>query len=286
MRACEDRLFRAGRRCPVKVPVCPVIAAVLAILAVALLAAPQLLPSSQAIPPDPDLLYQVSPIDALMRGAYDGVIPVGELMRHGDFGLGTFEGLDGEMVVLDGICYRAGVDGVAHPVEGGVMVPLAAVTTFERERVVPGISGKNITQVTAALDAALPSKNLFAAIRIDGTFPAVKARSEPRQEKPYQPLPEVLATQQAVFLWHNVTGTVVGFYTPPFAKGIGVTGYHLHFLSADRMTGGHILDLEVDDTPVVLDITPRFTVVLPESGDFTGMDLSGDLSKELAEVEQ
>jgi len=243
------------------------------------------LPSSQAGAPDPDLLYQVSPVDALMLGAYDGVVSVDELMHHGDFGLGTFEGLDGEMVVLDGICYQVGMDGAAHPVDGGVMVPLAEVTTFERDRVVPGISGKNITQVTAGLDAALLSKNLFAAIRIDGTFPSVKARSVPRQEKPYPPLAEAV-THQAVFEWHNVTGTVVGFYTPPFAKGIGVTGYHLHFLSADQKTGGHVLDLEVEDTPAVLDITPRFIVVLPTSGDFIGMDLSGDLSQELAKVEQ
>ena len=268
-----------------KVPVCPVIAAALAILAVALLVAPSVQPSSQAGARDPDLLYQVSTIDALMQGAYDGVVPVDEMMRHGDFGLGTFDGLDGEMVVLDGTCYRVGMDGRAAVVEGGVMTPYAAVTTFERERVAPGISGSNFTIVTAGLDAALPSKNLFTAIRMDGTFPTVKARSVPRQGKPYPPLAEAVS-RQAVFEWHNITGTVAGFYTPPFAKGIGVTGYHLHFLSADRVTGGHVLDLAVEDTPAVLDITPRFTMVLPTSGDFIGVDLSRDLSQELSRIEQ
>jgi acetolactate decarboxylase len=177
------------------------------------------------------------------------------------------------------------MDGTATAVDGGVIVPYAAVTTFERDIVVPNISGRNFTQVTAGLDAALPSKNLFTAIRIDGRFPTVVARSVPRQEKPYPPLADAV-TRQAVFEWHNVTGTVVGFYTPPFAKGIGVTGYHLHFLSADRRTGGHILDLAVEDTPAVLDLTPRFTMVLPTSGEFIGVDLSGDLSQELARVEQ
>jgi len=269
----------------VKVPVCPAIAAALAILAAVLLVVPAVLPVTRAGDRDPDLLYQVSTIDALMQGAYDGVVPVAEMMRHGDFGLGTFDGLDGEMVVLDGTCYRVGMDGAAAAVDGGVMVPFADVTLFEREQIVPGISGSNFTQVTADLDAALPSKNLFTAIRLDGTFPTVKARSVPRQGKPYPPLAEAVS-RQAVFEWHNITGTVAGFYTPPFAKGIGVTGYHLHFLSADRVTGGHVLDLAVEDTQAVMDITPRFTMVLPTSGDFIGVDLSRDLSQELSRVEQ
>ena len=268
-----------------KVTVVPVIVAALAILAVALLAVPQVTPPGPAGTPDPDLLYQVSVIDALMQGAYDGVVPVGELMRHGDFGLGTFDALDGEMVVLDGTCYRVGMDGAAQPVNSSILVPYADITTFERETVVPGISGMNMSQVTAALDTALPSENFFYEIRIDGTFPSVKARSVPRQEKPYPPLTEAVS-HQAVFLWHNVTGTVVGFYSPPYTEGIDVTGYHLHFLSSDRSMGGHVLDLAVEDTPVVLDITPRFTVVLPESGDFTEMDLSGDLSQDTALVEK
>jgi acetolactate decarboxylase len=271
--------------CPVKVTVVPVIVAALAILAVTLLAVPQETPPAPAGTPDADLLYQVSVIDALMQGAYDGVVPVGEVMRHGDFGLGTFDGLDGEMVVLDGTCYQVGMDGTAHPVNSTILVPFAEITTFELERVVPGISGMNLSQVTAALDTALPSENLFYAIRIDGTFPSVQARSVPRQEKPYPPLTEAVS-HQAVFQWYNVTGTVVGFYSPSFTEGIDVTGYHLHFLSADRTTGGHVLDLALEDTPVVLDITPRFMVVLPESGDFTEMDLSGNLSQELAELEQ
>ena len=267
-----------------KIVLIAVIAA-LAILAVAFLAVPLFTPPEPGGAADPDLLYQVSVIDALMQGAYDGVIPVGEMMRHGDFGLGTFDALDGEMVVLDGTCYRVGMDGTAQPVNGSILVPYADITTFERETVIPGISGSNLSQVTAALDAALPSENYFLAIRIDGTFPAVKARSVPRQEKPYPPLTEAVV-HQAVFQWYNVTGTVVGFYSPPYTEGIDVTGYHLHFLSADRSKGGHLLDLAVENTPVSLDMTPRFTVILPETGDFTGMDLSGDLSEETAQVEK
>jgi acetolactate decarboxylase len=269
----------------VKFSVVPVVIAALAILAVALLAVPQVTPPAPAGIPDPDLLYQVSVIDALMQGAYDGVVPVGEMMRHGDFGLGTFDALDGEMVVLDGTCYQVGIDGVPHPANGSILVPYADITTFGRDLAVPGISGGNLSQVTAALDTALPSGNYFVAIRIDGTFPAVKARSVPRQEKPYPPLTEAVS-HQAVFQWYNLTGTVVGFYSPPFTEGIDVTGYHLHFLSADRTMGGHVLDLAVEDTPVELDITPRFMVILPESGDFIRMDLSGDLSLQTAMVEK
>ncbi len=56
-------------------------------------------------------MYQVSTLQALMLGYSRGVITVSELLQHGDTGLGTFENVDGEMILLDGVCYRATEDG-------------------------------------------------------------------------------------------------------------------------------------------------------------------------------
>jgi acetolactate decarboxylase len=121
---------------------------------------------------------------------------------------------------------------------------------------------------------------------MQGTFPSLRVRSEPPQQKPYPTLTEALQNQ-SVYSYTNATGTVVGFYTPVFFKGLNVAGYHLHYISDDRQTGGHILDFIVPvNTTVEYDITPEFDMVLPTTGAFTGVDLSQDLSKELAKIEK
>src|SRR6202158_1160555 len=62
-------------------------------------------------------IFQTSTVDALMEGASQGDMTMGELKTHGDFGLGTFDGLDGEMIELDGKVFQVRADGHAHPVE-------------------------------------------------------------------------------------------------------------------------------------------------------------------------
>jgi acetolactate decarboxylase len=208
---------------------------------------------------DTDLLYQVSTYTSLAEGAYDGMVPVGELMRHGDLGLGTFEGLDGEMVVLDGKCFQVKADGSVSRPGPSVMVPFAAVTRFEPDLVIGNITAGNLTELGATLDARLPSRSIFWAVRMEGTFPYVKARSVPAQGEPYPPLADALKNQ-SVFIYRNVSGTVVGFFTPDSAAGIDSPGFHLHFLAADRTRGGHVLDIVTSGGRVELDTTPRLTV--------------------------
>ena len=53
-------------------------------------------------PPSTHTLYQVSTAIALVEGIYQGAVRVGTLREHGDLGLGTFENLDGEMIIVDG----------------------------------------------------------------------------------------------------------------------------------------------------------------------------------------
>jgi acetolactate decarboxylase len=218
-----------------------------------------------APPQDRDLLYQVSTYTSLSGGGYGGIVPVGELMRHGDLGLGTFGGLDGEMVAVDGNCYQVKADGSVVMPDSSVLVPFAAVTPFEPDVTIGGITAGNLSEFTADLEARLPSRDTFWAIRMTGTFPYVKARSPPAQEQPYPILTDALKGQ-SVFVFHNVTGTVVGFYTPSSATGMDPAGFHLHFITADRKAGGHVLEITTEDTPAELDFTPRLIVVLSAEG--------------------
>lgn len=233
---------------------------------------------------DRDVLFQVSTIDALMQGVYDGVMIFKDLKPQGDFGIGTFEGIDGEMIALDGEYYQVKSDGVAYPVNDTMTTPFSTVTYFDKD-LSANLSAKNFTELCSDLDAQIPSKNLFYAIRIDGTFPYVKTRSIPKQSEPY-PLLKDAAANQSVFEFNDVEGTIVGFYTPEYAEGLNVPGYHLHLITADKKAGGHILDLALNSSIVWLDITSTLNMALPSKGEFIGVDLTQDLLEDLKKVEQ
>ncbi len=237
-------------------------------------------------PADRETLYQVSTIDALMQGVDDGILPVGELKKHGDFGIGTFDALDGEMIMLDGVVYQAKADGHIYQVADNLTTPFATVTYFERDLALTTDNTMNFSVFSSTMAGRLPTENMIYAVRIHGTFPSMKVRAIPAQHKPYPTLAEA-AKNQSVYAYTNTTGTIVGFYTPVFFNGLNVAGFHLHFISDDHTTGGHILDFTVpSNTTVGYDITPEFTMVLPTSGDFTGVNLSQDLSSDLAHIEK
>jgi acetolactate decarboxylase len=234
---------------------------------------------------DREVLFQVSTIDALLLAVYDGILPVGELKARGDFGIGTFDKLEGEMVVVDGVCYQVKVDGVAYVVSDDATTPFATVTFFDPDETVLVEKAENMTELGEFVEKSFPSENVLYAVRIDGTFPYVKTRSVPAQEKPYPHLVDAVANQ-TVFEFEDASGTVVGFWSPEFVDGINVPGYHLHFITDDRTAGGHILDLRVEGAEVELDLTPNIFMALPTAGDFFSVDLTGDLSSDLEKVEK
>lgn len=230
-----------------------------------------------------DSLFQASTINALMIGIFDGTVTFGELGRYGDLGLGTFDALDGEMMEVDGAFYRARSDGNLYLVENSDKTPFAAVTFFEPD-LSAHIAGVNMTQAERRIDEMRPSDNLFYAIRIDGTFESVKVRAPHAQSKPYPTLTDALK-DQSVFELHNLNGTVVGFWCPEYVNGVNVPGYHLHFVSSDRKSGGHVLDFSAENASIGLDETSGFTMVLPDSSEFSGADLTGGNEAELNAVE-
>jgi len=232
-----------------------------------------------------DTLTQISTIDALMSGIYDGETTLQALKEKGDFGLGTFNTLDGEMVLLGGEFFRINGKGAVERPDLKTKTPFAAVTFFEADRIVPLKKGLDFKALVAATDKMLPTANMFYAIRITGSFSVVKTRSVPAQQKPYRPLSEVVKTQP-VFTLNNVRGEIVGFRCPPYVKGVNVPGYHLHFITADRSAGGHVLDFSVDTAVLEVDDTSEFTVVIPSDKAFLEADLTPDREKELKAVEK
>jgi acetolactate decarboxylase len=139
--------------------------------------------------------------------------------------------------------------------------------------------------MTVLLNQALPSGNLFFAVKIEGRFKEVKVRSVPRQTPPYQPLVQVVK-KQAVFPLKEVEGTLVGFYCPAYLKTVGVPGWHFHFLTKDRTRGGHVQDLALENLTAQIDILPGFSLLLPQNQEFYQADLTKDRLHEAEKVEK
>lgn len=234
-----------------------------------------------------ETLVQTSTIDALADGVFDGTMTYAKLCRSGDFGIGTFNGLDGEMIAFDGKVWQIRADGKAYPVDpASTRTPFAAVTFFEPDYTATIPAGTDLKGLSALIDTLTPSSNFFYAIRVDGSFRYMKTRSVPGQTRPYPSLVEV-TRQQPTFEFGNARGTIVGFRCPAFAKGVNVVGDHLHFLDTACTGGGHILDFTVRKATLSIDLTPAFTLLLPtDNPDFAGTNLSVDREKEIHEAEK
>lgn len=226
-----------------------------------------------ATPVTSDTLHQLSTIGALMEGVYDGVLPCAEIAKRGTVGLGTFHRLDGEMIVLDGTVYQARVDGRVLEVEGTRTTPFAMVTPFEADASFAVSKETGLDDLKSSLSSVIDNPNLFYAVRVDGDFAKVKVRSVAAQEKPYPRLADV-ARDQAVFEYGPTSGTLVGFWTPPYTGTMGVAGFHLHFLSNDRTQGGHLLDCTLTDGTAAVDQTAHVSLMLPETREFAEAPLA------------
>ena len=228
------------------------------VLALALFAVP-------GLPAHAAEAYQVSTISSLLAGGYDGTVTVGELLSHGNFGLGTFNGVDGEMMVLDGQVYRATVDGRAHLVDPSELTPFAVVVPLQPQSSMAVAAGQSLEQLEAALDALPYSASRILAARVDGRFQALRIRSEPKQNPPYRFLVEVIKTQQVVHTLDDVQGTLIGFRFPAAASSVNVAGWHFHFLSADKTRGGHVLAMTTGDDVALVEEISDLRISFPAS---------------------
>ena len=233
--------------------------------------------------------YQVSTLQALALGFSKSVITVEELLCHGDLGLGTFEDVDGEMIVLDGKCYRAQSSGNVVPAEKERGVPFASVCHFRPKRMEQLGKVDTIEQLKEWLTLHIEEEfglNSMYAVRIDGEFSKVDARSESGTKAHHVTLKDALSVTQKAFIFENVKGSLVCVYYPDYMDGINAAGWHLHFLSEDKKYGGHVFDISLTHGNAAFCRITSVEVRIPDTPAFDTYALKGASQDEIKSVEQ
>ena len=230
-------------------------------------------------------LFQASTIGALLEGRFDGDITVAELAERGDLGLGTLNGLDGELIVLDGRFMRADFDGQIDEVDPTCRSPFAVVVEFEPDFEVEVTEPIGMEGLSGILDPLLAAAGAASAVRVDGHFESVLLRSVPAQKKPYPTLVEVV-DQQHVFELGPCEGTLVGFRFPDWTEGIEVAGYHLHFIDRARERGGHVLDFTMLRGTVMLESSSDLNVELPPGVELGGEGVAAEVHAAIEKAER
>ncbi|HZC35513.1 MAG TPA: acetolactate decarboxylase [Chthoniobacterales bacterium] len=228
-------------------------------------------------------LFQVSTSGALVAGVYSAAVSVESLLHHGDFGLGTFANLDGEMVVIDGHAYQVQGTGRVSQASLTAGAPFAVVTRFSPETDLQIGPIGNLRELEKCCDALRTSGNIFYAFRLDGTFQRIRTRAVSPPGEGTRLVDAAKA--QSEFRFKDVAGTLVGLWSPGFSSAFSVAGYHFHFLSEDRQEGGHLLECESGSLRLRMEALTDFHLALPETESFLKADLSKNTADELAYAE-
>lgn len=258
------------------------------LLGTSLLAGTLLFNTATAAPAqDKETVYQVALLQSLAMGYFDGSISVKDLKTHGDTGIGTFEGLNGEMIVLDGVVYRANQACKINVMGDKETVPFSNVTFFEKDfsvklADVPSKAAleKNLNELVGK-----NGRNSFYMVKIPADFNEILVRSESGQEEPYPTLVEALKTQNEISP-QNISGTIVGLYCPDFMSSLNSTGWHFHFISSDKKIGGHVLELDLKRGEAQFDKTDKFSMGLPTKKNFSALNFNTDLKEDIRKAEQ
>ena len=259
----------------------------LAAIAAGLIASAPFTATNAAPAQDKETIYQVALLQSLTMGYFDGSVTVKDLKTHGDTGIGTFEGLNGEMIVLDGVVYQANQDCKINIMRDKDTVPFSNVTFFDKDFSVKltNVADKESLEKIFSEQVDKHGRNSFYMIKLSGTFKEILVRSEAGAKEPYPTLVEALKTQKELTL-ENVDGTIVGLYCPDFMSSLNSTGWHFHFITADKKLGGHVLGLNLANGEAQFDKTDAFNMNVPKKNNFHALNFNQDLKEDIRIAEQ
>lgn len=231
----------------------------------------------------PNSVFQYSTLSALLEGVYDGEMTVGELKKHGNYGIGTFNALDGEMILYEGECYKATSDSKVIKVGDLAKIPFAAICTFVPDTIIKIGHALNLKEIKHYIDSVMPSGNLLYAYKISGSFDSIVIRSVPKQQKPYVRLIEAYKAQ-GVYTFAHLDGILFGYKFPHYLKDVNMDDYHFHFLTTDKSKGGHLLSCTIMNGEIDVAIIRNFQLQLPDNNYFNATKFLNSKS-ELLKIE-
>ncbi len=224
----------------------------------------------------PDLFYHYSIWYAFVNKIFEGNLTAKELKTKGDIGLGSYNLLDGELIMLDGILYQATEDGKVIKAPDDAKIVYANATFFDEDQSFKIDKAENYASLREQINTELPSRNIFYGFKIHGDFKKMKCGGLNKQDKPFIDGLDVLIPKRPIFERENFSGTMVGFFCPEFIGNINVAAYHLHFISDDEQFAGHVMEFEAENLEVEIDYIYEYQFVLPDSKEY----LDGNFEKE------
>lgn len=212
-----------------------------------------------------DVFYHYSIWWAFVNKVFEGDITAEELKTKGDMALGSYNHLDGELIMLDGILYQARENGEVLVPNDSIKVAYANATFFNKDGGFTLDNIKNYDSLRAKINSKLPSKNFFYAFKIKGDFKKITCGGLHKQEPPFEKGLDILIPRRPIFERENFSGTMVGFYCPEFIGNINVAGYHFHFVSDDKTFAGHVMEFEAENLTLEFDKMKEYQFVLPDT---------------------
>ena len=228
-----------------------------------------------------NVLYQHGTLALLVPGLLEGTTTMGDLLTHGDTGIGTGEGLDGELIILDGVPYQADSRGNINKISNDFTMPFSNAH-FADYRESGMIENLSMSDTFKKIDDIAKAPNTFFSIKLVGEFESVKTRAVAKSNRPYHSLVKS-SELQSVFDSQSVFGTLLSYYSPELFNGAAVGGYHSHFLADDHSIGGHVLDFKVKSAKLYLQIFDTLEQHLPVDNqeymnyDFKDEDVDGSI---------
>lgn len=205
-------------------------------------------------------IFQHNSYRTLYGGFYEGTITAREALKHGAIGIGTLDGADGEVIILNGTMYHGDSDNHVNLVSSDKTLPYVALLDHQAqfeltaddldfEKLLsamrldsplqrPSESGQSSAE-SAKMTENISNPNVPYSIKIDGLFKQVEITSKTPNNTSGTPYLDILS-KQPHFTKENVEGTIVGIWSPKHLESLYGSGFHLHFISADRKFGAHL----------------------------------------------
>lgn len=204
---------------------------------------------------------------ALVNQIYTGDMTPIDMLKKGQFGLGTADNLDGELVALDGVVYKIELDGSLIKAPADLSAPYMTMFKFNPSKHIVLKEVNSLAELGEKLTAQMTSKNSFYAYKITGTFSHLKMASAEKVENDSVPLMEYLKTR-VMYTKENIKGTLVGLYTPEYLGNISIPGMHFHFVSSDKKLGGHLEGISFEQVNVDIEEINKINLTLPQVAKF------------------